>query len=141
MGGRHTMGRSQRCKKRCSYGSGKLNTDGCSPCIRHTLNTLHTLREYSECRVHFAPRVLRVLRYWRPKCCEYWEYEQYRRPKYREYFEYERYRPQSTSSTRTLDTLEVLCTSDVHRTYCEYCLHSGLCTAAYSSTRSVTNKP
>ena len=37
-----------------------------------------TYSEYvhSEYRVHFALRVLSVLQYWRPKCCEYWEYEQ-----------------------------------------------------------------
>ena len=37
-----------------------------------------TRRVHLEYRLHFVFRVLRASGYWRPKHCEYWEYEQYR---------------------------------------------------------------
>ena len=50
------------------------------------------LRVYSDYRVHFALRVLRVIEYWQTEYSEYLEYEQYWSPKYCEYKEYSQYR-------------------------------------------------
>ena len=45
--------------------------------VAQMLPVYFILRVYSEYRVHFVLRVLRVLEYWRPKYLEYWDYEQY----------------------------------------------------------------
>ena len=49
----------------------------------------------------FVLRVLRILRYWWPRYCEYWENDQCCRPRHCEYREYEHYRSPSTSTRST----------------------------------------
>ena len=79
-------------------------------CSEYTRYSKYTpiLRVYSEYRVIFVPRVLRVLEYWWPKYSEYLEYEQYWRPKSSKYREYEQYLYSSTSSIPGVETSKLL---------------------------------
>ena len=88
------------------------------------------LRVYSECGVHFVLRVLTVLEYWRPKYCEYWEYEQYSMPKYCEYGEFEQYRTPGTGSTRSIEP----------RSTWEYGQYPQYRTSKYCETRSMSSR-
>ena len=50
----------------------------CTPSTVRADSSSFTRRVHLEYRLHFVFRVLRASGYWRPKHCEYWEYEQYR---------------------------------------------------------------